>query len=108
MSYTVQQRVREIGIRMAVGAAPADARNMVFVQGMRLALAGVGIGIVAAFGLTRFLESLLFDVKAVDPGVFILGPILLGSVALVAVWLPARRASRIDPIEALRQESIGM
>ena len=77
---------------------------MVVLQGMRLALAGVAIGVAAALGLTRFLASFLFGVKALDPLAFIATPILLVSVALVAVWLPARRASRVDPINALRYE----
>ena len=104
MAHSVQQRTQEMGIRMALGAKPGDVRNMVVLQGMRLALAGVAIGVAAALGLTRFLASFLFGVKALDPLAFIATPILLVSVALVAVWLPARRASRVDPINALRYE----
>lgn len=104
MAYSVQQRVQEIGIRIALGAATGDVRNMVISQGMRLALIGAGIGIVLAFGLSRFIASFLFGVKAWDPIVFITVPILLSTVALFAVWLPALRASRIDPIDALRHE----
>ena len=104
MAHSVQQRTQEMGVRMALGAEPGDVRNMVVFQGMRLALAGVVIGVAAALGLTRFLASFLFGVKALDPLVFIATPILLGGVALVAVWLPARRASRVDPVNALRYE----
>jgi ABC-type antimicrobial peptide transport system permease subunit len=77
---------------------------MVVFQGMRLALAGVAIGIAAAFGLTRFIATLLFGIEAWDPMVFITVPVFLSVVALFAVWLPARRASRINPIDALRHE----
>ena len=104
MAYSVQQRTQEIGIRMALGAATGDVRNMMISQGMRLALMGAAIGIVVAFGLARFVASFLFGVKTWDPIVFIAVPILLSAVALFAVWLPARRASRIDPIDALRHE----
>ena len=104
MSYSVRQRTQEIGIRLALGAKSGALRNMVVGQGMRLALTGIAIGILAAAGLTRFIAGFLFGVKAWDPIVFILVPILLIAVALLAVWLPALRASRIDPIEALRCE----
>ncbi|HEV8415565.1 MAG TPA: ABC transporter permease [Bryobacteraceae bacterium] len=104
MAYSVQQRMQEIGIRIALGAATSDVRSMVISQGMRLALIGAGIGIVLAFGMARFIASFLFGVKAWDPIVFITVPILLSTVALFAVWLPALRASRIDPIDALRHE----
>jgi predicted permease len=104
MAYSVQQRMQEIGIRIALGAATGDVRNMVISQGMRLALIGAGIGIVLAFGLARFIAGFLFGVKAWDPIVFIAVPILLSTVALCAVWLPALRASRIDPMDALRHE----
>jgi len=104
MAYSVEQRTREIGIRMALGARSSDVRNMVLFYGMRLALAGVAIGVAAALGLTRFLASFLFGVKALDPLVFVAVPILLSGVALFAVWLPALRASRVDPILALRHE----
>jgi putative ABC transport system permease protein len=104
MAYSVEQRTHEIGIRLALGADASRVRNMVVFQGMRLALAGVVIGIAAAFGLARFIESFLFGVKAHDPIVFILVPVLLSAVALLAVWLPAARASRVKPAEALRYE----
>ncbi|PYU96325.1 MAG: hypothetical protein DMG08_02545 [Acidobacteria bacterium] len=104
MAYSVQQRSQEIGIRMALGAEPGGVRKMVVFQGMRLTLVGVVIGIASAFGLTRFISTFLFGVQARDPMVFVGIPILLSLVALVAVWLPARRASRVDPVIALRYE----
>jgi putative ABC transport system permease protein len=104
MSYSVRQRTQEIGIRLALGAESGALRNMVVGQGMRLALIGIAIGIAAAAGLTRFIAGFLFGVKAWDPAVFILVPLLLSAVAVLAVWLPALRASRINPIEALRCE----
>jgi putative ABC transport system permease protein len=104
MAYSVQQRTQEIGIRMALGAAPSDVRNAVVLQGMRLALIGVVIGIAAAFGVTRLLASFLFGVEARDPLVFSAAPVLLCALALFAIWLPARRASRVDPITALRHD----
>jgi putative ABC transport system permease protein len=104
LSYSVQQRTRELGIRLALGAKSSGVRNMVVLQGMRLALTGVGIGIVAAFGLTRFIASFLFGVKAWDPVAFTLTPLLLSAVAFIAVWVPARRASRVDPMRSLRHE----
>ncbi len=102
MAYSVQQRTQEMGIRMALGADRARIRNLVVWQGMQLAIAGVILGICAAFGLTRLLSSVLFGVKSWDPIVFVTVPVILGAVALLAVWLPATRASRLDPMEALR------
>src|ERR1700761_323048 len=104
MAYSVQQRTQEMGIRMALGAQASHIRNMVIRQGMVLALIGVVIGIAGAFGLTRFLASFLFDVKAWDPLAFIVTPLLLSAVALLAVWVPAQRAVRVDPMRALRFE----
>jgi len=104
MAYSVEQRTQEIGIRLALGAGAAQVRNMVIVQGMTLALAGVAIGMAAAFGLSRLIETLLFGVTARDPLVFAAVPAILTAVALIAVWLPALRATRIDPIDALRCE----
>jgi hypothetical protein len=102
MAYSVAQRTQEIGIRLALGAGSAAVKQMVVLQGMSLALVGVAIGLASAFGLTRFIESLLFGVKALDPTVFAAIPLLLTAVALLAVWFPARRASRVDPVIALR------
>jgi ABC-type antimicrobial peptide transport system permease subunit len=104
MAYSVQQRTQEIGIRLALGAGPADVRRMVIFHGMRLTAAGVTVGLAAAFGLTRLLAALLFGVKASDPPVFIGVAAALSVISLLAVWLPARRATRIDPISALRYE----
>jgi predicted permease len=104
MAYSVEQRTQEMGIRMALGADRAAIRKMVVWHGMRLALIGIAIGIGAAFGLTRFLASLLFGVKSWDPAVFIAAPMALTAVALLAVWLPATRASKLNPMEALRVE----
>jgi predicted permease len=104
MAHSVQQRTPELGVRLALGAEPGDVRNMVIIQGMRVALIGVAIGCATAFGLTRFIASFLFGVKSRDPVVFALVPVLLSAVALFAVWLPARCASAVDPVEALRHE----
>ena len=89
---------------MALGAETSRVRNMIVVQGMRMALAGVVIGVAAAFGLTRLIADFLFGVKAWDPVVFIAVPVLLSAVTLLAVLLPAIRATRIDPVTALRCE----
>jgi ABC-type antimicrobial peptide transport system permease subunit len=102
MAYSVAQRTQEIGIRLALGADGPRVRNMVVLQGIRLAAIGVVIGLGSAFGLARLVASLLFGVKAWDPAVFVSVPIVLALVALAAVWLPALRASRVDPIVALR------
>jgi ABC-type antimicrobial peptide transport system permease subunit len=104
MAYSVQQRTQELGIRMALGAAPGRLRNAIVIEGMRLALAGAIAGEAAAFGLTRFLANFLFGVKAWDPLIFAAVPVLLSAVALLAVWIPALRATRIDPVAALRSE----
>ena len=104
MAYSVQQRTQEIGIRLALGAGTGSVRKMVVLQGMRLALAGVVVGLGAAFGLTRLIAALLFGVKDKDPAVFVAVAVMLTLVSLLAVWLPARRATRIDPVIALRYE----
>jgi predicted permease len=104
MAYSVEQRTQEIGIRMALGADRAAIRNLVVWQGMKLAILGVALGVGAAFGLTRLIASFLFGVKTWDPTVFVAVPLILAGVALLAVWLPATRASRLDPNQALRME----
>jgi len=104
MAYSVQLRTQEMGIRMALGADRGHIRDLVVWQGMRLAIVGVAIGIAAAFGLTRFLASFLYGVKSWDPLAFVTVPLILSAVALLAVWFPATRASRLDPQQALRIE----
>jgi len=104
MGYSVQQRTQELGIRMALGAQASTIRNMVIRQGMVLAAIGVAIGVGGALWLTHFLASFLFGVKALDPMAFIATLLLLSAVALVAVWIPARRATRVSPVAALRFE----
>jgi predicted permease len=104
IAYTVTQRTRELGIRMALGARQADVLGLMVGQGMRLTLVGVGVGLVLALGLGRLLSALLFGVKAHDPLTFFGVALLLAGVALVAAWLPARRATKVDPALTLRAE----
>ena len=103
MSYSVQQRTQEIGIRMALGAIPADVRNMVVLQGMRLVLAGVALGSIVALALSRLMVSLIFGVDTWDPIVFGGVASLLTVVAVLAAYIPALRATRVQPLEALRR-----
>lgn len=102
MAYSVAQRTHEIGIRMALGAEMADVRRMIVIQGMRLALAGAVLGVTGAYWLTRFLASFLFGVQSRDPAAFLAVPLFLTLIALIAAWVPARRAARVAPVEALR------
>ena len=104
MAYSVEQRTQEMGIRMALGADRDTIRKLVVWQGMRLTIAGVVVGVGAAFGLTRLIASFLFGVKSWDPAVFVSVPVILAAVALAAVWLPATRASKLDPMRALHVE----
>jgi ABC-type antimicrobial peptide transport system permease subunit len=104
MAYVVSQRTREVGIRMALGADRRDVMKMITRQGMRLAAIGVGIGLVLSLALAQVLSSLLIGVSGYDVSTFILVPVLLAVVALVACYLPARRATKVDPLKALRYE----
>ena len=104
ISYSVAQRTHEIGIRMALGAQRRDVLRMVLKQGVKIALAGVAIGFAVSLGLTRLMSSLLFSVSADDPATFAGAAILLALVALLACYIPARRALRVDPMIALRYE----
>ena len=104
MAYTVTQRNQEMGIRMALGADRSAIRALVVWSGMRLAIAGIALGTIAAFGLTRLMSSILFAVRPWDPVAFLSAPLILSVVALLAVWLPGMRACKIDPVQALRAE----
>ena len=103
MSYTVNQRVREIGLRVALGARGSDIYGMVLRQGLLLAGVGIACGLVGAFFLSRFLTTMLFGVAATDPPTFVAVPVLLAIVVTSACLLPARRATRVDPLTALRE-----
>jgi ABC-type antimicrobial peptide transport system permease subunit len=104
MSFSVVQRLREIGIRMALGARRGDVVRMVSRQGLALTLVGIAVGLVAAFGLTRVMSSILYDVSAADPLTYGGFALFLVAVSLLAAWLPARRATRVDPVIVLREE----
>jgi ABC-type antimicrobial peptide transport system permease subunit len=104
MAYSVAQRTQEMGIRMALGADRSAIRRLVIWHGVKLTAAGVGVGLGAALVLTRLIASFLYAVKPWDPAAFLLATMILAAVALVAVWLPATRASKVDPMRALRTE----
>jgi putative ABC transport system permease protein len=104
MAFAVTQRTREIGVRMALGAGHRDVLAMFVGEGVRLAGIGIGIGLVASFALTRVISSFLYGVNATDWPTFLLGAVILAAVAVLASYLPARRAARVDPMVALRYE----
>ncbi|HET9948855.1 MAG TPA: FtsX-like permease family protein [Longimicrobiales bacterium] len=104
VAYAVSRRTGEIGVRMALGAHAADVRWMVLRQGAVVVGAGIAIGLACAFALTRLISGMLFGVSPTDPATFAVLAATVAMVAGLALWLPARRASRIDPIEALRSE----
>jgi putative ABC transport system permease protein len=104
MSYAVSQRDREIGIRMAMGAEADSVVRLVMTQGLKVTALGLAAGMAGAWALTGVIEALLFNVDARDPVTFLAGPVLLTLVALIACWLPARRATRLDPVTVLREE----
>ena len=104
LAYTTLKRVPEIGIRLALGARPAQIRALILSHGMQLLLIGSMIGLVAAFAISRVLQSVLFEVGGIDPGIYLGVGLILSGAAFVAAWIPARRASRVDPIVALRTE----
>jgi putative ABC transport system permease protein len=104
LSTVVRQRTPEIGVRMALGAAPGSIFSLVVRQGLRLSALGIGLGLVAAFALTRAIDSMLVGVKATDPATFAAMTALFFAIAVVASWVPARRAARLDPTAALREE----
>jgi putative ABC transport system permease protein len=104
MNYSVKQRTQEIGIRMALGAQPGEVRALILKQGLALSSAGLGIGLVACLILTRLMSSLLYGVSATDPVTFVAFALFLGCVALSACYIPARKATKVDPMIALRYE----
>jgi ABC-type antimicrobial peptide transport system permease subunit len=104
MAYSVGRRTREIGIRMALGAARSDVQRLVFGQATRLTTLGMGIGLAAAFALTRLMAGMLFGVRPHDPPTFVVVTVMLAASAIGAAWLPVARAVRVDPVVALRHE----
>ena len=104
LAYSVSQRSKEIGVRMALGASRSSVLRLIFQEGMPVLAVGLGVGMAGAYGLSRLLESMLFGVSARDVGVFTVVPLVLGAVALLAMLIPARRATRVDPVRTLGEE----
>jgi ABC-type antimicrobial peptide transport system permease subunit len=104
ITYVVGQRTREIGVRVALGAQAGDVSRMILRQSMTVTAGGTILGLLGAFGLTRLMEAVLFEVSATDPVTFVAAPVVLVLVSFLATWVPVRRASRVDPMEALRAE----
>jgi putative ABC transport system permease protein len=104
MAYSVTQRVRELGVRMALGATQSQVIMLVLREGLRLTLAGLAIGLVGALALTHLLSSMLYGVRATDPVTFVVVSFVLTFAACLATYIPARRAARVDPMVALRYE----
>jgi putative ABC transport system permease protein len=104
ISYSVSQTIREIGVRMALGAQKSDVLWLVISHGMTLTVAGITLGLIGSYGLTRLMRTLLFEVKPTDAMTFVAVSIALIAIALIACYIPARRATKIDPLVALRYE----
>jgi ABC-type antimicrobial peptide transport system permease subunit len=104
IAYSVSERTQEMGIRMALGAARADILRLVLQQGLALASIGIAIGLAASLALTRLMTTLLYRISTTDPATFAAGAVLFAAVAMLASYLPARRATRVDPVVALRGE----
>jgi len=104
ISYSVSRRTHEIGVRMALGAQRRDVLRLVVGQGVSLSVIGIGLGLGAAVALTRFLSSFLYQIESTDPATFLIVSVLMAVVSLLACYFPARRATRVDPMIALRRE----
>src|SRR5262249_27756820 len=104
LAYTTLKRVREIGVRLALGARPSQIRTLILSHGMQLFVIGSGLGLAGAIAVSHFLQRLLFEVSGVDPKIYLEVGLVLLSATFLACWIPARRASRVDPIVALRED----